>query len=158
MPNRAVVITVSDRCSVGEMEDRSGPAIIDMLPDLDAHLVHRETVPDEIARIQLAARPWLGRCELLVATGGTGIAERDRTPEALLPLIERPLPGFGEAMRMRAFAATPLSIVSRGGAGVTSGTLVIWLPGSPKAVRESLEALAPAIRHVCGLLRGADGH
>jgi len=155
---RAVVITISDRCYRGDAVDRSGPAIADLLPALDARLVHRQIVPDEEAAIRQAVSDWIGRCELILTTGGTGIAERDVTPEAIRPLLERDLPGFGEAMRMRAFDQTPTSIISRGGAGVARNTLIVWLPGSPQAVRECLDALAPAIRHVCAFLRDARPH
>lgn len=156
--NRAVVITISDRCSTGEREDRSGPAIIELLEELEATLIHRQVVPDDAERIRDAVARWIDRCELVVTTGGTGLAPRDVTPEALDPLIERRLPGFGEAMRMPFFERQPLSIISRGGAGVAGRTLILWLPGSPAAVRECLEVLAPAIRHACGYLRGQPPH
>lgn len=156
--NRAVVLTISDRCSSGDAVDRSGPALIETLPQLDAHLIHRETIPDDPDQIRHVAGTWIGRCELLLTTGGTGPAARDTTPDALAPLIERNLPGFGELMRMRGAERTPLAIVSRSGAGLAIGTLVVWLPGSPKAVRECIEWLAPAIRHVCQFLRGDKPH
>ncbi|MFO0840488.1 MAG: MogA/MoaB family molybdenum cofactor biosynthesis protein [Phycisphaerae bacterium] len=158
MPNRAVVITVSDRCSRGEVEDRSGPVALEHLQALDAACIHREIVPDDVERIRAAVRNWVGRCELIVTSGGTGLAQRDVTPEAIEPLIERRLPGFGEAMRIQTFRKTPLSILSRGGGGVARSTLVIWIPGSPKAVAECLEALTPAIRHACQFLRGDRPH
>ena len=158
MKNRAVVLTISDRCSRGNAVDSAGPALIENLPALEAHLIHREVLPDEAVRIHDTAAVWIGRTELLLTTGGTGVAPRDVTPEALAPLVERPLPGFGEVMRMHSFAHTPLSIASRGGAGVTKRTLIVWLPGSPKAVRECIDLLAPAIRHVCQFLRGEPPH
>lgn len=154
---RAVVLTVSDSRSAGAARDRGGPAVIDQLPELDAALVHREIVPDEIDAIQEAVCTWLGRCDLLITTGGTGVAPRDVTPEALEPMIEKALPGFGEVMRLRAFERLPTSIVARSGAGVAGGTLIIWLPGAPKAVTECLTWLTPAIKHVCDLLRGGTG-
>jgi molybdenum cofactor synthesis domain-containing protein len=158
MRNRAVVITISDRCSAGQAEDRSGPAIIDQLVALDASLVHREVIPDDKDRIREAVKTWIGRCELILTTGGTGVAPRDVTPEAIVPLIERPLPGFGEAMRMQAFERTPMSVLSRGGAGITGDSLIVWLPGSVKAVTECVEWLTPAIRHACEFLRGGRPH
>lgn len=158
MVNRAVVITISDRCAANQAVDESGPAIIERLGGLDASVVHREIVADDVDRIRQTVEKWLGRAEIVVTTGGTGVAARDVTPEALEPLIERPLPGFGEVMRLRAFERTKLSILSRGGAGIARGTLVLWLPGSPKAVRECLEWLGPAIRHVCEFLRGGKPH
>ncbi len=158
MSNRAVVITVSDRCSRGEAPDRSGPAIVEALADLDAVLVHREIVPDEVERIRAVAEGWRGRCNLMLLTGGTGISPRDVTPEALAPLIDKPLPGFGEVMRLRAFDRLPTSILSRGGAGLSGSTLLVWVPGSPRAARECLEWLSAAIRHACDCLRGDDKH
>lgn len=158
MPHRAVVITISDRCSRGEAADRSGPALVELLPSLGAQLVHHEIVPDEVDLIRTTVAVWLGRAELVLTTGGTGIAVRDVTPEALAPLIERPLPGFGEIMRVRTFDQTPLAIVARSGAGIARGTLVVWLPGSPAAVRECLACIAPAIRHVCEFLCGRTPH
>jgi molybdenum cofactor synthesis domain-containing protein len=158
VPNRAVVITVSDRCSRGDAVDRSGPAVIDLLVTADATLIHREVVPDEVDRIRAAVLAWIGRCELVVTTGGTGIAERDVTPEAILPLIEKHLPGFGEVMRLKAFDRLPQAILSRSGAGTARNTLVVWLPGSPKGAAECMEWLATAIRHACDFLRGATPH
>lgn len=158
MVNRAVVITISDRCAAGQAVDQSGPAIIDLLPGVDASIVHREVIPDETDRIRQTVGAWLNRAELILTTGGTGIAPRDVTPEAIAPLIERPLPGFGEVMRLRGYERTRLSVVSRGGAGVSGRSLVIWLPGSPRAVRECFEWLAPAILHICEFLRGGKPH
>lgn len=159
MPFRAVVLTISDSRSAGRAEDRSGPAIVERLSLVDSVLVHREVVPDEIEAIQQVVRTWVGRCEMILTTGGTGISDRDVTPEAMRPLVERELPGFGEAMRMKAFEKMPTSIVSRGGAGISGRTLIVWMPGSPKAAGECVGWLAGAIRHVCGVLVGVDvGH
>jgi molybdenum cofactor synthesis domain-containing protein len=152
------VLTISDRCFAGQTEDKSGPAVIESLAALDCGLVHREVIPDDRGRIESVVRSWLGRADLIITTGGTGVALRDVTPEALAPLIEKSLPGFGEVMRLRAFERTPMSIVSRGGAGIAERTLLVWLPGSPKAVRECLEWLTPAIRHVCAFLSGDKPH
>jgi molybdopterin adenylyltransferase len=158
MSNRAVIITVSDRCCQGETTDRSGPTLMELLPSLGARLVHHEIVPDDAARIRSTVAAWLSRAEIVLTTGGTGIGARDVTPEAIGPLIETLLPGFGEIMRVRTFDQTPLSIVSRTGAGIARGTLIVWLPGSPEAVRECLAWIAPAIRHVCEFLRGRSPH
>ncbi|MCA9244021.1 MAG: MogA/MoaB family molybdenum cofactor biosynthesis protein [Phycisphaerales bacterium] len=158
MPNRAVVITVSDRCAAGAQRDESGPAIIDALPALESQLVHREIVADDVDAIRDRVTAWLGRAELILLTGGTGVAERDVTPDAIEPLLERRLPGFGEVMRLEAFKRTPLSIVSRSGGGIARKTLIVWLPGSPRGARECVQWLAPAIRHVCGFLRGETPH
>ncbi|MBU0640121.1 MAG: MogA/MoaB family molybdenum cofactor biosynthesis protein [Planctomycetes bacterium] len=157
MANRAVVLTISDSRATAMDADRSGPAVIERLPLLDAILIHREIIPDEIDRIRAALRTWVARCDLIITSGGTGVAERDVTPEAVAPLIERHLPGFGELMRVRAFERLPLSVVSRSGAGISGKTLIIWLPGAAKACQECLEWLAPAIQHTCALLRGERG-
>jgi molybdopterin adenylyltransferase len=158
MSNRAVVITISDRCSRGEAEDLSGPTLIAELPMIDAALIHREIVPDEPDRIRDAVANWLGRCEVVLTTGGTGVAQRDITPEALRPLIERDLPGFGEVMRLRAFERVKTSVLSRGGAGIAKNTLIVYLPGSPRACKECIEWLAPATREICRFLRGEPPH
>ncbi|QOJ15501.1 MAG: MogA/MoaB family molybdenum cofactor biosynthesis protein [Planctomycetia bacterium] len=158
MKLRAVVLTISDSRSAGQAEDRGGPAILEQLPALDAIAVHREIVPDEVERIRATAGAWINRCDVILATGGTGIALRDVTPEALAPLIERALPGFGELMRVAHADKNPLSIVSRSGAGVSGRTLIVWMPGKPTAVTECLTLLAPAIRHACRILRGDTSH
>lgn len=158
MQNRVVVLTISDRCAAGESADQSGPAMVEQLGALDAALVHREIVPDDIERIRAVVSAWVGRCGLILCSGGTGVAPRDVTPEAVRPLIERDLPGFGEVMRLRAFERLPMSILSRGGAGIAGQTLIVWMPGSPKAVRDCLAWLTPAIRHACQFLRGEKPH
>ncbi len=158
MPNRAVVLTISDRCAAGAAEDRSGPALIEHLDDLHASLIHRETIPDDADRIAATVAAWVGRCDVILTTGGTGVAPRDVTPQAILPLIERPLPGFGEVIRLKAFDRTPLSVLSRAGAGIVGSTLVVWLPGAPRACQECVQWLAPAIQHVCLFLRGKNPH
>lgn len=134
--------------------DPSITAIIDTLPDLDATLVHREAIANLNPAIRDASRTWLSRCELLIVVGGVGIAPSDITPEALAPLLVRPLPGFGEVMRSHAFEANPADIVHRGGAGVAGSTLVLWLPAEARACRNCLRWLAPAITAVCAALRG----
>ncbi len=158
MPTRAVVLTISDRCAAGAAEDRSGPALIEHLDDLHASLIHREIIPDDADRIAAAVAAWIGRCDVILATGGTGVAKRDVTPDAIQPLIERPLPGFGEAMRMSVFPRNPLSVLSRAGAGIASATLIVWLPGSPRACQECIQSLAPAIQHVVAFLGGTTPH
>lgn len=154
MTIRAAVLTISDSRSRGEAPDLGGPAVIEKLPLLDAVLVHREVVPDEVDRIREAVAGWIGRCELILTTGGTGISPRDVTPEALAPLFEKPLPGFGELMRMRGAERKPASVLSRGGAGTAGGTLIVMLPGSPRGASECVEWLAGAVRHACEVLRG----
>jgi molybdopterin adenylyltransferase len=143
-------LTISDRASAGIYEDLSGPAIEESLASLfgcNAEFV-RALVPDERPQITAALQRLCDQdgCALVVTTGGTGPAKRDVTPEATREILEKELPGFGEIMRVRSFDIAPTSILSRAVAGVRGRSLVINLPGSPKAVRECLAILAPAIR------------
>ncbi|MFO0972432.1 MAG: MogA/MoaB family molybdenum cofactor biosynthesis protein [Phycisphaerae bacterium] len=151
MPS-AAVLTISDTRSAGTNVDRSGPAAAERLAAAGLTVTTRDIVPDERDEIARRVRALVGAVDLVVTTGGTGIATRDVTPEALSGVIERSLPGFGEAMRMASFERTPLSIISRGGAGVAGRTLVVWLPGSPRGVLECLEPILPAILHVLKVL------
>ncbi len=150
--SNAAVITVSDSRSAGTAPDLSGPAAAEMLTDLGINVVDQRIIPDEQEDIAAAVRGCLGRVSLVVTTGGTGIGPRDVTPEAISPLFDRKLPGFGEIMRTGSYANTPLSIISRGGAGIAGRTLIVMLPGSPNAVRDGLSRVSPAIRHVLKFL------
>ncbi|MCK6457263.1 MAG: MogA/MoaB family molybdenum cofactor biosynthesis protein [Phycisphaerae bacterium] len=151
---RAVVITVSDSRAAGTNPDRSGPAVAERLKSAGFEIAGVEIVPDELPRITAIVREWLPRAALIVTTGGTGIAARDVTPEAIAPLLDKPLPGFGEIMRCKSYDATPLSIIARSGAGIADRTLVVWLPGSPRAVAECLDLILPAVRHIMQLYLG----
>ncbi len=155
-------LTISDRASAGVYEDRSGPEIEKVLRDFFGNLVEFESaiVPDEIPLISAALKKFTDemKCDLVVTTGGTGIAARDVTPEATRPILEKELPGFGEAMRMQSLAKVKTAILSRALAGTRGKTLIINLPGKPTAVRECLEVLAPAIREAIAHLRGDDPH
>lgn len=155
-------VTISDRASAGIYEDRSGPEIEKVLRDFLGSAVKFETalVPDEIPLISAALRKFADeiKCDLVVTTGGTGIAQRDVTPEATRPILDKELPGFGEAMRMQSLARVKTAILSRALAGTRGQTLIINLPGKPSAVRECLEILAPAIREAVAHLRGDDPH
>jgi len=155
-------ITISDRASAGIYEDRSGPEIENVLRDFLGGAVQFETalVPDEIPLISGALRRFADemKCDLVVTTGGTGIASRDVTPEATRPILEKELPGFGEAMRMQSLVKVRTALLSRALAGTRGKTLIINLPGKPSAVRECLEILAPAIREAVAHLRGDDPH
>jgi molybdopterin adenylyltransferase len=155
-------ITISDRASAGIYEDRSGPEIENVLRDFLGSAIKFETaiVPDKIPLISSALGKFADemKCDLVVTTGGTGIAARDVTPEATRPILEKELPGFGEAMRMQSLAKVKTAILSRALAGTRGKTLIINLPGKPSAVRECLEILAPAIREALAHLRGDDPH
>jgi molybdenum cofactor synthesis domain-containing protein len=156
MTMRAAVLTISDKGSRGEREDASGPAVCELLKQAGITLVHSDIIPDEqdcIAR-RLEACCDEMRCDLVVTTGGTGVAPRDVTPEATRQVIERELPGFGEAMRMESLKITPHAVISRAMAGIRGRSLIINLPGSPKAARENLATVLPAIAHTISKIQG----
>lgn len=155
-------ITISDRASAGVYEDRSGPEIENVLREFLGQNVTFESliVPDEVPLISAALKKFAdeAKCDMVITTGGTGIAARDVTPEATRPVLEKELPGFGEAMRMQSLAKVKTAILSRATAGTRGRTLIVNLPGKPTAVRECLEILAPAIREGLAHLRGDDPH
>jgi molybdopterin adenylyltransferase len=155
-------ITISDRASAGVYEDRSGPEIENVLREFLGQNVTFESliVPDEVPLISAALKKFAdeAKCDMVITTGGTGIAARDVTPEATRPVLEKELPGFGEAMRMQSLAKVKTAILSRATAGTRGKTLIVNLPGKPTAVRECLEILAPAIREGLAHLRGDDPH
>lgn len=149
---RVAVITISDSRSAGTKSDQSGPAAAELLAAAGLSVSHAEIIPDARDEIAARLRALLPQFDLIITTGGTGIADRDVTPEAIRPLLDKELPGFGEIMRSTTFARTPLSIISRNGAGVAGRTLIIWLPGSPRGVRECLEPVLPATKHLLKVL------
>lgn len=157
---QAVVITASDACSVGEREDASGAALVQLLTDLGAQIVAKEILNDDLEPLSEMLRAYADRADvnLIVTTGGTGFGPRDNTPEATLRVIEREAPGLAEAMRMETLKHTPMAMISRGVCGIRSGTLIVNLPGSPKAVRESFEVIKPVLSHVIALLEGNTAH
>lgn len=155
-------ITISDRASAGVYADRSGPEIERALRetfDADTEYV-AAIVPDETELISAKLRELADerQCDLIVTTGGTGIAARDVTPEATRAVLEKELPGFGEAMRMASLAQVKTAVLSRATAGTRGRSLIVNLPGKPSAVRECLAILAPAIREGVAHLRGEDPH
>lgn len=152
----AAVLTVSDRSFRGERPDGGGPLVAEMLKNAEYEVIMSAIVPDEQAQIEEKLRQIAdsGEVQLLVTTGGTGFAPRDVTPEATLAVCDRLTPGIPEAMRYASMQVTNRAMLSRAQAGIRKGTLIINLPGSPKAARENLEAVLPALSHGLEMLSG----
>ncbi len=152
----AKVITVSDRSARGERPDGSGPVVKAMLEEVGYQVVECIIVPDELEEIAQALRQAASEdVALILTTGGTGFAPRDVTPEATLSVVERLTPGIPEAMRAASLRITPRAMLSRSAAGILNRSLIVNLPGSPKAAKENLEAVLPALDHGLLMLRGA---
>jgi molybdenum cofactor synthesis domain-containing protein len=152
------ILTISDRSSRGERADASGPLIREfVLGRLASQVAQERLVPDERAEIAAALRAMCDEADLdlVLTTGGTGFAPRDVTPEATRDVIEREAPGLAEAMRAASLAVTPHAMLSRAVCGIRGRTLIVNLPGSPKAVRENLGVIAAALPHAVQLLREA---
>ena len=151
---KAAVLTISDKGSRGEREDKSGEVIKEKLGHINAEVVAYEIVPDEREIISQTIRSFSDRANLILTTGGTGVSPRDVTPEATRDVIERELPGFSEAMRAESFKVTTRSIGSRAVSGMYKDALIINLPGSPKGVSECLGVVLEAIPHVLEVAGG----
>lgn len=153
------ILTISDKGWRGEREDKSGEAIRELVGQLNARVAKYELVPDEKGLISRRLKEWADKEELdlIVTTGGTGLGPRDVTPEATLEVSEKLVPGIAETMRAESLKHTPHGMLSRGVAGVRKRTLIINLPGSPKAVRECLEVVMPALPHAIELIKGEAG-
>ena len=150
------ILTVSDRASTGSYKDESGPVIGEFIADkLNATIEQSAIVPDELGVIKDTLIEWVEqRClDLILTTGGTGFAPRDVTPEATQQVVEKETPGLVFAMLRDSLAITPHAMLSRMVAGIRAQTLIINLPGSPKAARENLETIIPALPHALELLR-----
>ena len=152
------IITVSDRCSEGKREDKSGPLIRQMVESL-GEVIKYEIIPDEKAPVRGAIKEAVDqlKTDLVLTTGGTGVSFRDVTPEATREVVEKEIPGFGELMRQKSFKITPLAVLSRATAGTRGKSLIINLPGSPKAAKECLEIILPLIPHTLDMIKGK-GH
>ncbi|MDN0033486.1 MogA/MoaB family molybdenum cofactor biosynthesis protein [Oscillibacter valericigenes] len=153
---KAAVLTVSDRSSRGERPDEGGSLISALLQDAGYEVLRTAIVPDEQAEIARFLREWadIGEVQLILTTGGTGFAPRDVTPEATCSVCQRMTPGIPEAMRAASLAITPRAMLSRAAAGIRGGTLIVNLPGSPKAAKENLEAVLPTLGHGLQMLSG----
>lgn len=151
----AAVITCSNRSAAGERADSSGQLLADAVAGWGYQVGVRQVVPDEVAAIRSAVQQAVAAgARLVLTTGGTGITPTDVTPEAVSPLLDRPIPGIAERIRAVNVERVPTSVLSRGVSGMIGRTLVVTLPGSPGGVRDALEVLAPLVGHV---LEQADG-
>lgn len=157
---RIGILTISDRCFRQEREDKTKGAIEDVLNqnteigNLDISSFEYRLVPDEYEKIKSALVEMSLSCELILTNGGTGISERDITPEATSAILDKEIPGIGEIMRQKGLKYTAHSILSRAKAGIRNKALIINLPGSPKGALESLNAILPVIPHALSLIKG----
>ena len=155
----AGILTISDKGSRGERQDKSGEAIREILSSIDVRIVNYDIVPDEKEPIIEKLVKWADEdnLDVVVTTGGTGLTPRDVTPEATLAVVDRIVPGFAEAMRTESLKKTPHAMLSRAVVGTRGKCLIVNLPGSPKAVRECLEVILPALPHAMETLKGQAG-
>ena len=148
------ILTISDRGSRGERQDKSGEAIREVLSGMDVSIVNYDIVPDEKDLIVEKLVKWADNLDMVITTGGTGLTPRDVTPEATLAVVDRVVPGFAEAMRAESLKKTPHAMLSRAVVGTRGKCLIINLPGSAKAVRECLQVILPALPHAVETLKG----
>ena len=155
---RAAEITVSDSRGRDGRGDPSGDVIVERLADLPARVVARRAVTDSVDEIRSAVLGCVDAADIVVVTGGTGLGPRDVTPQALLSLLDYEVPGLAEVMRHDGVGSTPHAMLSRQVAGVINGTLIVSLPGNPRAVAECLDAVWAALPHALALLQGDTRH
>jgi len=151
------IITASDKGSRGEREDKSGEVIKELVDQLPGEVISYAVIPDEKEVIKAKLLEMTEKVDVILTTGGTGLGPRDVTPDATLEIVDRVIPGIGEAMRMESLKKTNRAMLSRGVAGTRGNSLIINLPGSPKAVRECLEVVLPVIPHALEILQGRGG-
>ncbi len=152
----AAILTISDKGSQGRREDISGEVMREGIARMKGNIVKYEIVPDELDIIADKLSQWAdsGKIDVILTTGGTGLSARDVTPEATLAVIDRAVPGIAEAMRAKSLEKTPMAMLSRAVAGQRAKCLIVNMPGSPKAVRECFEVIAPAITHAVEIING----
>ena len=152
----AAILTMSDKGAEGLRADASGPALEKWLAGRGVATLQYEMIPDDLAVIAATLQEWSdsGRFDLILTTGGTGVSPRDVTPDATMQVLDRTIPGFGEAMRMKSLEKTPHAMISRAVAGIRGKTLIINLPGSPRGAIENLEAVWPAVPHAVAKIQG----
>jgi molybdenum cofactor synthesis domain-containing protein len=152
---RIGILTVSDRSSRGERPDQSGPTLKILVQDQGWHVVRMDIIPDEMDRLKEILVDWSdsGDLDIILTTGGTGFSPRDITPEATLTIIDRQAPGLAEAMRVASLQITPHAMLSRAVAGIRGQTMIINLPGSPKAAKENFLVVLPVLPHAVQLLQ-----
>lgn len=148
------ILTLSDKGSKGERKDLSGPLIQEMLKGINAEIKRYEILPDEKETVKEKLIQYSNEVDLILTTGGTGLSPRDVTPDATLEIIDRQVPGIAEAMRMEGLKKTNRAMLSRAVAGVKGKTLIINLPGSPKAVEENLAVILDALPHAIEKIKG----
>jgi len=155
----AGILTISDKGSRGERQDKSGEAIREILSRIDVRIVNCDIIPDEKELIVEKLVKWADEdnLDVVVTTGGTGLTPRDVTPEATLAVVDRIIPGFAEAMRAESLKKTPHAMLSRAVVGTRGKCLIVNLPGSPQAVRECLEVILPALPHAVETLKDQAG-
>lgn len=154
---RVGIITASDKGSKGEREDRSGEVIREIVEQQGWKVTDYIVLPDERHELSGKMQEWCDsyKVDLILTTGGTGFSKRDCTPEATLDIVEKQVPGIPEAMRYYSLQITPRAMLSRSVAGIRRDTLIVNLPGSPKAVRENLESIIGSLEHGIGILQGS---
>jgi molybdenum cofactor synthesis domain-containing protein len=154
-PIRIAILTLSDRVAAGTYEDESGMVIRNLVSSLHSRIIAQQVLPDDADHLAAELRHLSDHdhAEVILTTGGTGLSPRDVTPEATLAVIDRRVPGMEEAMRAAGMAKTPYAMLSRAVVGIRGHTLIINLPGSPKAVQENLETVLPILPHAVKLLR-----